>query len=364
MDSGTSLIKQSIEQRYSQNPTRVINRYFSLAEYGSSWTKMERFLFIESYNVIKDFFMSSSGEHITAFNGDSITIKYPIALLDRKLFDIKNRSIQLATASDGLMRKTIKVMETNQGGGVSFEFTNMFTRISYDAKNDKEHLLLKIPSEVFNEMIPIKSYAQLDLALIGLFNSGSTIRLYEIFKSYCFRRHITLTFTELRKNLGFFKEGSWPVWKYFNAQVLKPAVSEINKHKANDIEVSYSKQRGTENVEFTIIQHRKRMPEKTTLLTLEDVINAEKRELNLIQNKYIDTVVSTLNTKFKISNPAELKQWFISDLISQQQKQGSEFNWKHSCNAMAKQVAHDKYTEPFSHKFLKTNITTKEEGEE
>ncbi|HBK70748.1 MAG TPA: hypothetical protein DDZ39_03660 [Flavobacteriaceae bacterium] len=56
---------------------RVVNRNFSLSHYDSSWTKVERYLFIEVYNVIKDFFMSVSDENIVNYTSDSILLNIP-----------------------------------------------------------------------------------------------------------------------------------------------------------------------------------------------------------------------------------------------------------------------------------------------
>jgi plasmid replication initiation protein len=83
----------------------------------------------------------------------------------------------------------------------------------------------------------------LDLKLLSEFGSGNTIRLYEIFKSYAFKKKFDIGFNELRKQLGFFNEGNYQEWKYFNAKVLKPAVKDINSYKQFDIEVFYEKKR-------------------------------------------------------------------------------------------------------------------------
>lgn len=336
---------------------RVLNRNFSLAEYDENWTKIERYLFIEIYNVIKDFYSSRSSENISYFSSESITVKLPINMLDKKFFNSKNRSSQLMVAAEGLIKKKIKLIKIESGGQMAFDFTAMFTKISYNPNADKNHLNVNIPSEIFEDMIPIKSYCQLNLNLLGEFNSGNTIRLYEIFKSYAFKENFEITFTDLRKKMGFFALNKYPEWKYFNSQVLKPAVEHINDFKSYDIEVSYYKEKGKDLIKFFITSHSSENKKYITVLSLDDGINPEYRKLNMIQDKHINTLITNCEKAVKIDNHVELKEWIISDLIAQQQKQQDEFNFKLSMNAISKQIRSNKYSEPYSHKFL----TTKEQ---
>lgn len=332
--------------------TRVVNRNFSLAEYGSGWTKIERYLFIELYNVIKDFYMAKSDHLVKDFNSESITVVLPVDLLDQKLFKIKNRTEQLSSASKGLMEKTISSISTDESGQTGFYFINMFVYIKYDPTVNKKHLEVKIPKEIYSDMIPIESYCQLDLKLLSAFTSGNTIRLYEVFKSYAFKTQFTITFSDLRKKLGFYNEGKYEEWKHFNNKVLKAAVLDINKHKEFDIEVFYKKARGSENVEFQIVQHHKDQPITTMVLSLEQWIDSNTRTLNMIQAKYITTLIKNCDPKGLISNIDELNEWIISDLLVQQEKQGDEFDFKKSANAISKQIREGVYTQPYAHKHL------------
>ena len=334
------------------NEIRVLNRNFSLAEYDESWKKIERFLFIEVYNIIKEFYTDKSDTNIVSFSSESIMIKLPINMLDKKLFNPKNRSAQLAVASEELMNKKIKKISFEANGQMGFDFITIFPKISYDPSRDKDNILVRIPSEVYEEMVPIKSYCQLDLKLISDFNSGNTIRLYEIFKSYAFKGKVDISFTELRKKLGFFKAGKYPQWKYFNAKVLKPAVEEINLRKEEDIEVQYKKERSSETISFTIITHKQAQAGDINVLSEDEIINRDSRELNKLQANYIATVLRHCNKVTPISNKQELTQWIISDLINQQQKQKNDFAFKYSMNAISKQIREGKYKEPFAHKHL------------
>jgi len=331
---------------------RVINRNFSLGEYDSSWTKMERYLFIEIYNVIKEFYLDKDNVLIESFSDESIRIRLPIDMLNPVLFNKHNRSKQILDAAEGLMDKKIKYISEEEGGQLAFDFITMFQRIRFNPKIDSKHIYINIPNEIYEEMVPIESYCQLDLVLLSEFNSGNTSRLYEVFKSHAFRKNFNITFTDLRKQLGFYYQNKYPVWKYFNDQVLKPAVEDINSHKEFDIEVKYNKQRGKDVIEFTLIAHRKLPYGNIKVLDLDDEINAQTRRLNMLQAKYVKTLIGYCAAEMEISNEQELTAWITSDLINQQTKLGKEFNFKHAMNAISKQIRKREYKEPFSHKYL------------
>jgi len=88
---------------------RVLNRDFSLGEYGESWTKLERYLFIEIYNVIKEFYISSSDENIKTFSSESILLTLPIKNLDCRLFKSSKKNRDLMNAAEGLSKKQINL---------------------------------------------------------------------------------------------------------------------------------------------------------------------------------------------------------------------------------------------------------------
>lgn len=331
---------------------RAVNREFSLGEYGESWTKLERYLFIEIYNVIKDFYISRSDENIKGFSSESILLNLPVNKLDKTLFKKSQLSRDLMNASEGLSKKQIVLKTLKDDGQWGFRFISMFPDIGYDPSTDKNNMIVKIPSSIYEQMVPIESYCQLDLKLLSVFGSGNTIRLYEIFKSYAFKKLFSIDFNELRKLLGFFNEGSYQEWKHFNAKVLKPAVKDINSHKQYDIEVFYEKRRGLDKISFTIKTHRAQDLSKIQVLNLNESIDEILRKPNLIQQKYIETVLFFCKKYSSISNEKELIEWIISDLINQQEKLEAKFNFKHSMNAISKQVRIGSYTQPYSHKYL------------
>lgn len=340
---------------------RVINRSFSLGEYDSSWTRIERYLFIEIYNVIKNFYLSKDKDLIESFSDESIMVKLPVDMLDKKLFKPKNKAMQIMSAADGLTNKRVKRQTTDKSGQLGFDFIAMFPRIRYDPAQDRKYLYVRIPSEVYEEMVPIESYCQLDLILLGELASGNTIRLYEVFKSHAFRHKFTISFSDLRKQMGFWEMNKYPEWRRFNNNVLKPAVEDINNHKEYDIEVNYTKKRGKEDIQFTVISHRTVDSEAIKVAKFNDPIDAETREPNMLQDKYISTLLNNCGKVVELSNKRELREWIISDLISQQQKQKGKYEFTASMGAISKQIRAKIYKEPFAHKHLFKEIIFNDE---
>lgn len=337
---------------------RAINRDFTTSEYNESWTKIERYLFIEIYNIIKDFYISKDDSSIQSMTEDNITIKLPISLISTKLIKTKNRVTQLMEASAGLMSKQIRLITEDATGQKGFDFITIFPRITYDPSKDKKHMFIRIQSEIYEKMVPIEKFALLNLKLIDKINKGNSIRLYEIFKSNAFRRKFSIKFDDLRKQLGFYRLGVHKEWKHFNYQVLQVAVNEINSRKEYDIEVSYEKKRGSDKIDFTVITHAVQKTLKDRMLSLDAPIDPDTRQPNMLQNKYIDTTMNNCRRVVDIANPAELREWIISDLINFQKKaeQNSEvFEFKRAMNAISKQVRMNKYSEPYSHKYLGVN---------
>ena len=336
---------------------RALNRNFSLGEYGESWTKLERYLFIEIYNVIKDFYISASDENIKTFSSESILLTLPIKKLDSRLFGTTNKSRYLMSASEGLSKKQINFKKLDsESGQWGFSFISMFPEIRYDAKIDKSKMTVRIPNMIYEEMVPIKSYCLLDLKLLSEFGSGNTVRLYEIFKSYAFRKTITITFNDLRKQLGFFKDATYPEWKHFNAKVLKPAVQDINSYKEHDIEVFYEKKRGLPEIEFRIKTHKKTSTKKFQISNLNETI--VDRTPSLIQAKYIETLLMYCSKKVGCEfNAKEMTEWIISDLVNMKEKKGNEFDFKYAMNAISEQIRRGKYRCPYVHKHINIEST-------
>lgn len=332
---------------------RVINRSFSLAEYSNSFTKIQWLMFIEIYDTVKQFYLDKDDRYIESFSMESIIIRVPVNKLDSKLFDPSNRSKQLRDAAEGLMDMRVRnYIGPSEDGQMGFDFIAMFPRITYNPAEDKDHIIVKIQSEIYEEMVPIQSYAQLDLKLLETLTTGNAQRLYSIFKSYAFKPEFTISFQSLRRRMGFYETNTYPQWKYFNSQVLKPAVEQVNKHQEYDIAVTYRKPRGKDDVVFQITNFSEQRNRFAEVLNLNETINAKTRIPNRLQRRYLQTTLKNCAKAVPITNVEELMSWVISDLITMQRKVGVKFDFKHAVNSISKQITSKVYAQPFAHLHL------------
>jgi hypothetical protein len=123
-----------------------------MAEYSESWTKLERYLFIEIYNVIKDFYLAKSSENIKTFSSENIMLTLPVGQLDTSLFKAKNKKRDLLSAAEGLSEKRISLVTINDDGQYGFDFISIFPRITYNPSRDKKNMYVKIPNEIYEQM--------------------------------------------------------------------------------------------------------------------------------------------------------------------------------------------------------------------
>lgn len=356
----SALEGELVDANAEEREVRVINRSFSLAEYSNSFTKIQWLLFIEIYETVKQFYLDRDDKYVESFSMESINIKVPVNRLDNKLFDASNRSKQLQDAAEGLMDMRVRnYIGPDKQGQMGFDFISMFPRITYNPIEDRDHIIVKIQSEIYEEMVPIQSYAQLDLKLLEALTTGNAQRLYAIFKSYAFKPKFVISFDSLRRKMGFFEGNIYPQWKYFNSQVLKPAVEQVNKHKKYDIAVTYTKQRGKDDVEFKITNFSKQRNKYAEVLSLNETIDAKTRIPNRLQRRYLQTTLKNCEKTVPITNHEELMSWVISDIIAMQRKVGSKFDFKHAVNSISKQIITRVYTEPYAHNHLLSEATDK-----
>ena len=84
-----------------------------------------------------------------------------------------------------------------------------------------------------------KSFTAYELANVLNFKSKYSIRLYELLKSFAYRKNATFSLEQLKKLLMI--ENKYPQYKYFRTEVLEKAVKEINTY--TDIRVEYTPHR-------------------------------------------------------------------------------------------------------------------------
>jgi len=337
---------------FDKDNSRTINKSLSLAEYSKSWSKMEWLLFIEIYHIAKNFFTGTDAVNIQSYSQESLLVRVPVKMLNPSFFNPRNRSRQLRSAAEGLMDMRVrKDLNTDDGEQLGFDFITMFPRIKYDPVQDKDHILVKIQGEIYEEMIPIENIARLNNKVMQKLSAGNDNRLYSIIKSHAFKARFVISVTQLRKQMGFAAEGTYEEWGDL-AKVLRRAVNNINKLKDYDIEVAFKKVPKKDAVRFEIKNYNKKKHKYAPILELNATIDPKTRTPNMIQAKYIRTTLANISKRVPISNQEQLMRWIISDLISQQRKQKRSFDFKHAINGISKQIINKVYTEPYAHKHL------------
>lgn len=343
----------SFDSVQNSRAVRIINKSFSLAEYSAPFTKIQWFLFIEIYEIVKQFYLGNTAKYIESFTKESITVRVPVNSINKNFFNPSNRSKQLRSAADGLMSMRVRnYIEADEHGQVGFDFITMFPRITYNPKVDKDHIVVRIQAEVYEEMVPIRSYAQLDLQLTENLETGHDQHVYAILKSHAYRGKATLSFEGILRQIGLYDLKTYRVWKHFNQKVFAPAVERINKHQQYDIYVEYSKRHGKDEIDFKFRNNYKQRKHHAEVLSLDELIDARTRIPNLLQRRYLQTTLKNCTREVQVTSMEELMSWVISDLISMQRKSGRMFNFKHAVNGISKQISTNVYSEPYAHKHL------------
>lgn len=346
---------QLVPEKYdtSKDTSRDMNKSLSLGEYSRSWSKMEWLLFTEIYHIAKKFFTGEGAANIQSYSQESLIIRVPVKMLNRNFFDPSNRSKQLRSAAQGLMSMQVrKDLNVGSGKQMGFDFITMFPRIRYDPSVDKDHLIVKIQADIYEDMIPIESIARFEVSVMEKLSAGNFIRIYSIIKSHAYKPRFIISFTELRKQMGFHAEGTYKDWGTFSTKILRPAVNAINKLKHLDIEVAYKKVSKKDAVRFEIKNFNKKLHKHASILTLNAKIDAKTRVPNAIQRKYIRSTLKNIGRHVQIDNEKEITEWIISDLIGMQRKNKQSFDFKRSMNGISKQISNKIYTQPFAHKHL------------
>ena len=199
------LIKISLTIQVNLKKKRLLNKKFALSRYSEPWSKLERHLFIEIYNSLKDFYIGFSDSNIKEFNQNNMLVRLPLNHLNLTLFKKSNLSRDLPNICDRISSKKISFTTKNEG-----EFVTIFPKVKYNKKEGFIEFFMF--NSIYDEMLPIESYCQLNFNILGQLESGNAIRLYEIFKAYGFLNNFTIKIDVLRKKMGFFDTNKYCEW--------------------------------------------------------------------------------------------------------------------------------------------------------
>ena len=105
------------------------------------------------------------------------------------------------------------------------------------------------------------------------------------------------------------------------------------------------KSRGETTIYFTITSNFNPELKKMQILNLNQFI--ENNKLNLLQDKYLETVLTNCEKHVEVSNRKELKEWVIVDIFNKQTKEEENFDFKIIMNAISKQIRNGTYSKPY-----------------
>lgn len=121
-------------------------------------------------------------------------------------------------------------------------------------KITKSHLKYRLNPEIVSQINHPSLYAKMQLLIQGLFNKRHSLIFYEFFLDFISRRqetHLVLEKVELEviyKLLGL-KDSSYAVkggYRFFNRDILKPSIKEINE--SSDLEIGVKSRRRSRSV--------------------------------------------------------------------------------------------------------------------
>lgn len=123
-----------------------------------------------------------------------------------------------------------------------------------ELEEDSDVIRIRLDSDLMPYLLQLRSnFTEYELLNILALRSKYSVRLYELLKSYLHIGHHDITIEQLRDYLRI-TEG-YEQTKYFNRDVVAPAVSEINEY--TDIEVEYQYMKKGKNISgyrFTITE--------------------------------------------------------------------------------------------------------------
>ncbi len=123
-----------------------------------------------------------------------------------------------------------------------------------ELEEDTDTVRIRLDSDLMPYLLQLKSnFTEYELLNILALRSKYSVRLYELLKSYLHIGHYEITIEQLRDYLRI--TDGYEETKYFNRDVVAPAVSEINEYTDIEIEYQYMKKgRNITGYRFTMTE--------------------------------------------------------------------------------------------------------------
>ena len=117
-------------------------------------------------------------------------------------------------------------------------------------------VVIKISDDVMPYLYNLQEkFTTYELYQILALKSGHSIALYELLKSYAFKKNVTLTIENIKRCLSI--EGKYKEYKAFRRKIIEPALEEINEF--TDLDVTWRpirEGRFYTSIEFTILSKK------------------------------------------------------------------------------------------------------------
>jgi len=251
---------------------------------------------------------------------------YPRDIInDFQLFTDKSAYRYIREAADSLRNRSITFPETTENGDVYEVNTSILTVTKKKIKGKPDAFIkVKFAAELKPYLLELKEYTSYDLKYILRLPNSYAFRMYEILKSFEFRKKKTIEFTELKEMIGaaeisFDKDGVkqvkdlYPLFGSFKQKILNKAQKHINNNTDIRFEFDPVKTgRKITAITFTVF--------KNEVIELEDVTpelpfidpNDEDRLVNRFLQQVGEWVVASTVRKWVQQYPAEQIQQGIT----------------------------------------------------
>ncbi|WP_020569763.1 replication initiation protein [Neolewinella persica] len=248
---------------------------------------------------------------------------YPRDIIDDfQLYTDKSAYRYIREAADSLRTRSITFPETTENGDVYEVNTSILTVTKKKIKGKPDAFIkVKFAAELKPYLLELKEYTSYDLKYILRLPNSYAFRMYEILKSFEFRKKKTIDFQELKEMIGaaeitFDESGVkeikdlYPLFGSFKQKILNKAQKHIN----NNTDIRFDFEPVKSGRKITAITF---MVNKNEVIELEDVTpelpfidpNDEDRLVNSFLQQVGEWVVaSTVRKWVQQYPPAQIQQ--------------------------------------------------------
>jgi plasmid replication initiation protein len=251
---------------------------------------------------------------------------YPRDIInDFQLTTDKSAYRYIREAAESLRTRSITFPETTENGDVYLVNTSILTVTKTKIKGKPDAFIkVKFAAELKPYLLELKEYTSYDLKYILRLPNSYAFRMYEILKSFAFRKKRTIDFLELKEMIGaaeitIDKTGAkqikdlYPLFGSFKQKILNKAQKHIN----NNTDIRFEFEPVKSGRKITAITF---MVSKNEVIELEDVtpelpfVNAsdEDRHVNRFLQQVGEWVVASTVRKWVEQYPAVQIQQGIS----------------------------------------------------